>query len=162
MTPNSPLAKGTIPFVLVFSLIGLFSLWVAGDDFYHWYVTGYLYFPTKYGRGVYTSYGEVRGLFVAAVLKNLLVMVMGIVTIVAACTAPSFFRKKEQASSRSESGAATTSALATPAQKRQLNPTSGPAIVRLLAPCDVPTSSEIIRLSGWSRGDRRTVLGPIS
>jgi hypothetical protein len=39
MTPNSPLAKGTIPFVLVFSLIGLFSLWVAGDDFYHWYVT---------------------------------------------------------------------------------------------------------------------------
>jgi hypothetical protein len=61
MTPNLPLAKGTIPFVLVFSLIGLFSLWVAGDDFYHWYVTGYLYFPSKYGHGVYTSYGEVQG-----------------------------------------------------------------------------------------------------
>jgi hypothetical protein len=130
MTPNSPLAKGTIPFVLVFSLIGLFSLWVAGDDFYHWYVTGYLYFPAKYGHGVYTSYGEVRGLFVAAVLKNLLVMVVGIVTIVAACTAPSFFRKKEQAP-RSERGAATTSAVATPAQKAQLSPASGPAIVRL-------------------------------
>ncbi len=97
MTPNSPLAKGTIPFVLVFSLIGLFSLWVAGDDFYHRYVTGYLYFPAKYGHGVYTSYSEVRGLFAAAVLKNLLVMVVGIVTIVAACTAPSFLRKKEQA-----------------------------------------------------------------
>ena len=97
MTPNLPLAKGTIPFVLVFSLIGLFSLWVAGDDFCHWYVTGYLYAPAKYDHGVYTSYGEVRGLFIAAVLKNLLVMVVGIVTIVAACTAPSFFRKKEQA-----------------------------------------------------------------
>jgi hypothetical protein len=97
MTSNSPLAKGTIPFVLGFSLIGLFSLWAAGDDFYHWYVTGYLYFPAKYGHGVYASYGEVRGLFVAAVLKNLLVTAVGIVTIVAACTAPSFFRKKEQA-----------------------------------------------------------------
>jgi hypothetical protein len=97
VTPDAPLTKGTIPFVLTFSLIGLFALWVAGDDFYHWYVTGYLYFPAKYSHGVYTSYGDVRGLFIAAVLKNLTVMVMGIVAIVAACTAPSFFRKKEQA-----------------------------------------------------------------
>jgi len=51
MTPNSPLAKGTIPFVVVFRLIGLFSLWVAGDDFYHWYVTGYLYVPATGPRG---------------------------------------------------------------------------------------------------------------
>jgi hypothetical protein len=97
MTSNPPLAKGTIPFMLIFSLIGLFALWVAGDDFYHWYVTGYLYFPSKYDHGVYTSYGEVRGLFIAAVLKNLTVMVMGVVAIVAACTAPSSFRKQEQA-----------------------------------------------------------------
>jgi hypothetical protein len=97
MVPNLPLAKGTITFMLVFSLIGLFLLWVAGDDFYHWYLTGYLYFPAKYGNGVYTSYGEVRGLFVVAVLKNLTVLVVGIVLIVAACTAPSSFRKEEQA-----------------------------------------------------------------
>jgi hypothetical protein len=97
MTLNSPLAKGTIPSVLVLGLMGLFSLWVAGDDFYNWYVTGRLYFPAKYGHGVYASYGEARGLFLAAVLKNLTAMVVGTVTIVAACVAPSFLRKKEQA-----------------------------------------------------------------
>jgi len=98
MTPKLPLAKGTLPFVLVFSLIGLFLLWVATNNFYHWYVTGYLYYPSKYyGLSQYTSFGEARGPFVLAVLKNLLYVVMGIVAFVAACTAPSFFRKKEQA-----------------------------------------------------------------
>ena len=96
MARNSRLAKGTIPFVLVFSLIGVFSLAVAGSDFYDWYFTGSLYFPAKYGHGVYTSYSEAPGLFVAAAFKNLLVLVVGFVCAVAACTAPSSFRKKEQ------------------------------------------------------------------
>jgi hypothetical protein len=97
MARNSPLVKGTILFVLVFSLIGVFLLAVAGSDFYHWYFTGNLYFPAKYGQGANTSYSEVPGLFVAAFIKNLGLIVMGIVSIVAACMAPSHFRKKEQA-----------------------------------------------------------------
>ena len=97
MAQNSPLAKGTIPFMLVFSLIGAFSLAVAGSDFYDWWVTGNLYAPAKYSHGVYTSYSEAPGLFAAAVLKNLLILATGVVCVVAACTAPSFFRKKEQA-----------------------------------------------------------------
>lgn len=90
------MVKGTIPFVLVFSLIGVFLLAAAGDDFYHWYFTGDLYFPAKYGDGAYASYSEGPGLFVAATIKNLGLILVGIVAIVAACTAPSHFRKKEQ------------------------------------------------------------------
>jgi hypothetical protein len=97
MTRNSSLVKGTIPFVLMFSLGGVFLLAVAGSDFYHWYFNGNLYFPSKYDHGVYTSYDEAPGLFVAAFLKNLGLVMMGIVFIVAACTAPSRFRKKERA-----------------------------------------------------------------
>ncbi|BAM91602.1 minor structural protein 3 [Bradyrhizobium oligotrophicum S58] len=97
MIQNVSLAKGTIPFVLVFSLLGVFLLVIAGSNFYHWYSTGNLYFPAKYSDGVYTSYDQAPGLFVAAVLKNLLVLAAGLVSIIAAWAAPSYFRKKEQA-----------------------------------------------------------------
>lgn len=96
MIRNSSVVKGTIPFVLVFSLLGIYFIWVAGSDFYHWYFTGNLYSPAKYSHGQYTSYSEVPGLFAAAVLKNLGFWAVGIACIVAAYTAPSYFRKKEQ------------------------------------------------------------------
>lgn len=97
MAQSSSSAKGTVLFMLVFSLIGAFSLAVAGSDFYHWWFTGNLYFPAKYGHGVYASHAEAPELFAAAVLKNLLILVMGVVCVLAACTAPSFSRRREQA-----------------------------------------------------------------
>ena len=97
MARNSALAKGAIPFVLVFSLIGAFCLAVASSNFYDWYFTGNLYAPAKYSHGVSASYNGAPGLFVGAVLKNLLILVTGVVCIAAACVAPSFFRKKGQA-----------------------------------------------------------------
>lgn len=96
MARNFPLAKGTIPCMLAFGLIGAFSLAVAGSDFYDWWFTGNLYAPAKYSHGIYT-YSDAPGLFAAAVLKNLLILTAGVVCIVAACIAPSFFRKREQA-----------------------------------------------------------------
>lgn len=83
--------------MLLFGLIGAGSLAIAGSDFYDWYFTGALYAPFKYSHGIYTSYSEAPGLFVAAVFKNLLILVTGLVCVVAACTAPSSFRKKERA-----------------------------------------------------------------
>jgi hypothetical protein len=97
MARDFSLTKGTIPFVVGFSLLGVFLLAFAGSDFYHWYFTGNLYLPFRHNHGAYTSYREVPGRFVVAVLANLRVVVAGIVAIVAACTAPSYFRMKERA-----------------------------------------------------------------
>jgi hypothetical protein len=76
---------------------GVFLLAVAGSDLYHWYATGNLWFPSKYSHGIYTTYSEAPGLFVAAFMKNLLLAVAGIVIIVGAFILPSQLRKKQQA-----------------------------------------------------------------
>jgi hypothetical protein len=88
--------QSVISFVFLSSL-GVFLLAVAGSDFYHWYATGNLWFPSKYDHGIYTTYSKAPGLFVAAFMKNLLLTVAGIVIIVAAFISPSQLRKKEQA-----------------------------------------------------------------
>jgi hypothetical protein len=97
MIQSPLLVKGTVSFALVFSLLGAYFLWVAGSDFYDWYFTGNIYVPAKYSDGQYTSYSGLPGLFMAAVLKNLIILAAGIACIVAACIAPSHFRKREQA-----------------------------------------------------------------
>jgi hypothetical protein len=96
MTQNSLLAKSAISFV-IFSSLGVFLLAVAGSDFYDWYATGNLWFPSRYDHGSYTTYSKAPGLFVAAFMKNLTLTVAGVVCIVGAFISPSQLRKKEQA-----------------------------------------------------------------
>lgn len=77
--------------------IGVFLLAVAGSDLYHWYETGNLWYPSKYSLGFYTTYGQAPGMFVAALVKNLLLTVGAIVIILGGFILPSQLRRRQQA-----------------------------------------------------------------